>query len=85
MAIARRMVSERERMIGMTDEERAWRKKWLEAQILAPEEPVIPNDYYKIMYNPIRRFYMFPMNKVQDMLEPKMVEKYSCIEYNWKS
>ncbi|EFN85855.1 hypothetical protein EAI_12507 [Harpegnathos saltator] len=70
MSITRRMDRERERMLGMTDEERAWRKKWLKAQVLAPEEPVMPNNYYKEMYNPLRRFYKWPMNKFQNMLEP---------------
>lgn len=67
------MDHERERMLGMTDEERAWRKKWLDAQKLAPEEPVIPEGYYQEMYNPIRRFYRAPMNKFQKMLEPHIV------------
>jgi len=73
MNIKRRMASERERMLGMTDEERAWRKKWLNAQKLAPEEPIIPKGYYKEMYNPIRRFYRAPLNKFQNMLEPLVV------------
>jgi len=73
MSIERRMARERERLIGMTDEERAWRKKWLDAQKLAPEEPIVPEGYYKEMYNPIRRFYMAPMNKFQNMLTPLMV------------
>ncbi|EZA57193.1 hypothetical protein X777_01799 [Ooceraea biroi] len=70
MSIERRMGRERERLIGMTDEERAWRKKWLDAQKLAPEEPVVPKDYYKTLYNPLRRFYRAPMNKFQNALEP---------------
>ncbi|KYN03659.1 hypothetical protein ALC62_05530, partial [Cyphomyrmex costatus] len=70
MTIARRMVRDRERMLGMTDEERAWRKKWLDAQKLAPEEPVYPKGYYEQMYNPIRRFYKAPMNKFENMLTP---------------
>lgn len=76
MSIERRMARERERMLGMTDEERAWRKKWLKAQELAPEEPVMPKNYYKEMYNPLRRFYMWPMNKFQNMLEPIVVRKF---------
>lgn len=75
MTIVRRVGRERERMLGMTDEERAWRKKWLDAQKLAPEEPVTPKGYYEEMYNPIRRFYSAPMNKVQNMLEPLMVTR----------
>ncbi|KAL0109789.1 hypothetical protein PUN28_013453 [Cardiocondyla obscurior] len=70
MSILRRVGRERERMLGMTDEERAWRKKWLDSQKLAPEEPVLPKNYYQQMYNPIRRFYMAPMNKFQNMMEP---------------
>ncbi|XP_011694364.1 PREDICTED: uncharacterized protein LOC105453834 [Wasmannia auropunctata] len=70
MSIKRRVGQERERMLGMTDEERAWRKKWLDAQKLAPEEPVVPKGYYEQMYNPIRRLYMAPGNKFQNMLEP---------------
>lgn len=73
MTIVRRVVHERERMLGMTDEERAWRKKWVDAQKLAPEEPVMPMGYYKTMYNPIRRFYKAPMNKFQDTVEPYIV------------
>lgn len=75
MSIGRRMVSERERMLGMTDEERAWRKKWLKAQELAPEEPIIPKGYYEQMYNPLRRFYMIPLNKFENMLEPVTVSR----------
>ncbi|XP_018304213.1 exosome complex exonuclease RRP42 isoform X2 [Mycetomoellerius zeteki] len=70
MSIVRRMDHERERMLGMTDEERAWRKKWLDAQKLAPEEPVYPKGYYEAMYNPIRRFYMAPMNRFENILTP---------------
>lgn len=73
MNIERRMGRERERMLGMTDEERAWRKKWLDAQKLAPEEPVMPKNYYKEMYNPIRRFYQAPLNKFENFLEPRVV------------
>ncbi|XP_012221414.1 uncharacterized protein ND-B17 [Linepithema humile] len=72
MNIERRVARERERMLGMTDEERVWRKKWLDAQKLAPEEPIMPKGYYEQMYNPIRRFYKAPMNKFQNMLEPLM-------------
>ncbi|XP_029172770.1 exosome complex exonuclease RRP42-like [Nylanderia fulva] len=72
MSITRRVERERERMLGMTDEERVWRKKWLDAQKLAPEEPVTPPGYYKKMYNPIRRFYQAPMNKFQNLMEPVM-------------
>lgn len=76
MSIERRMGRERERMLGMTDEERAWRKKWLKAQELAPEEPVIPKNYYKEMYNPLRRLYQTPWNKFEAMLQPVVVWRF---------
>ncbi|XP_035730709.1 uncharacterized protein LOC118445396 [Vespa mandarinia] len=68
--LGRRLTKERERLIGMTDEERAWRAKFLKDQILDPSEPIIPPDYYKKRYNPIRRFYRAPMNKFENMLVP---------------
>lgn len=73
MAIERRMARERERLIGMTDEERAWRKKWLDAQKLAPEEPIIPEGYYKEMYNPFRRLYRAPMDMFQNKMQSLVV------------
>lgn len=73
MGIKRRVGRERERMLGMTDEERAWRKKWLDAQKLAPEEPIMPKGMYKEMYNPIRRLYKTPMDKFQKGLERYLV------------
>lgn len=34
MAIAGRMVRERERLVGMTDAERAWRSQYLKDQVI---------------------------------------------------
>lgn len=68
ISIAGRVGTERERLIGMTDEERAWRARYLKSQILAPEEPIIPEGYYKEFYNPIRRFYRAPMNALESTL-----------------
>ncbi|XP_043272189.1 uncharacterized protein ND-B17 [Venturia canescens] len=68
MTIAGRMISERERLQGMSDVERAWRAQWLKDQILAPEEPVVPANYYEERYNVLRRFYMAPLNKVEAAL-----------------
>ncbi|XP_044732795.1 uncharacterized protein LOC123295485 [Chrysoperla carnea] len=64
-SIAGRMVRERERLVGMTDEERAWRKQWLKDQELTAREPVMPKDFYKERYNPIRRLYRAPLNALQ--------------------
>ncbi|KAK0081273.1 hypothetical protein PV326_007752 [Microctonus aethiopoides] len=71
MSIAGRMVSERERLLGMSPEERAWRAQWLKDQHLAPDEPKINPEYYRIRYNPIRRFYRAPLDKLENALLPK--------------
>lgn len=73
MAIAGRMVRERERCIGMTPEERAWRAQWLKDQELTAREPVYVKEYYEAIRNPIRRFYMAPLNVVWRALTPYMV------------
>ncbi|XP_015585219.1 NADH dehydrogenase [ubiquinone] 1 beta subcomplex subunit 6 [Cephus cinctus] len=75
MSIAGRMVSERERVLGMTPEERAWRAQYLKDQILSPDEPVIPKNYYKERYNVIRRFYRTPMDNVQKLMVPLLGAK----------
>ncbi|XP_014218492.1 uncharacterized protein LOC111642901 [Copidosoma floridanum] len=69
MAIQGRMARERERLIGMTDEERAWRAQWLKDQHLHGE-PVEPKNYYVERYNPIRRFYRYPLDKLESALKP---------------
>lgn len=90
MPIEGRMARQRERCIGMTDEERAWRAKWIKDQVLAPDEPQIPNEYYKQRFNPIRRFYRAPMDKVEAALTPKLVKtfvfnfKYNKLETHQK-
>lgn len=71
MNIAGRMARERERMLGMSDEERAWRKRFLKHQILV-DEPVTPPNYYKLRYNPIKRFFRFPMDMFQKAITPIM-------------
>lgn len=55
--IAGRVASARERALGMTDTERAWRKQWLQDQILDPNEPCDIPEYWKERTNPIRRIY----------------------------
>ncbi|XP_059617897.1 NADH dehydrogenase [ubiquinone] 1 beta subcomplex subunit 6 [Phlebotomus argentipes] len=72
MAIAGRLVRERERLFGMTDAERAWRKQWLKDQILAPHEPVHVPQYHQELTNPIRRFYQWPLNKLWEKLTPAL-------------
>ncbi|XP_003706389.1 NADH dehydrogenase (ubiquinone) B17 subunit [Megachile rotundata] len=65
-----RMARERERLIGMTDEERAYRAKFLKSLELAPEEPIIPKNFNKEYYNPLRRLYMAPLNKFESAITP---------------
>lgn len=55
--IAGRVASARERTLGMTSIERAWRKQWLQDQILDPNEPCDNPEYWKERTNPIRRIY----------------------------
>ena len=71
--IAGRMVRERERCIGMTDEERAWRRQFLKDQVLSDKEPRYVAEYWKERTNPIRRFYKFPLDTVQKILTPVLV------------
>lgn len=73
MSIAGRMVRERERMIGMTPEERMWRAQWLKDQELTAREPVYVKEYYDAIRNPIRRAYQAPLNVLWKALTPIMV------------
>ncbi|CAH0727520.1 unnamed protein product, partial [Brenthis ino] len=70
MTIAGRVASERERCLGMTDVERAWRKQWLKDQILASNEPVHVEEYWRERTNPIRRFYRKPLDVLFTKLSP---------------
>lgn len=70
MAIAGRTVDERERLYGMSDEERAWRKQYLKDQILSPNEPKPVPEMYKATFNPIRRAYRWPLDQLAKVIEP---------------
>lgn len=71
--IGGRMVSERERCIGMTAEERAWRKQYLKDQVLSENEPRYVEAYWRERINPIRRFYRFPLDQMHKALTPILV------------
>lgn len=71
--IGGRLVRERERLRGMTDEERAWRKQYLQDQILSHNEPREVPEYWLARTNPIRRFYQFPLNTMGKLLTPVLV------------
>lgn len=62
MQIEGRTQMERERTMGMTPEERAWRKKWLQDQVI--NEPKYVKAAEKELLNPLRRFYKFPLDYV---------------------
>lgn len=81
MAIAGRMVRERERCIGMTPEERAWRAQWLKDQVLTQREPVFVPEYWQAIRNPIRRFYQAPLNAFYKVIVPVLVSCFG-IRYN---
>ena len=83
MNIGGRVMNERERLIGMLDEERAWRARFLKSQHLAPDEPLMSKEYYKHYYNPFRRFYRIPLNAFERLLTPVMVREQNFhIEHN---
>jgi len=63
----------RQRLTNMTDEERAFRRKFLHDQHLSHDEPVVVPEMYEELYNPIRRTFRAPMNVFQDILTPKIV------------
>lgn len=73
MGIAGRMVRERERLLGMSTEERAWRKQYLLDQHLAPNEPVYVPEYWAERTNPIRRLYQAPLNQLYQLYKPIVV------------
>ncbi|XP_053695695.1 uncharacterized protein LOC128743192 [Sabethes cyaneus] len=72
MTITGRMVRERERLLNMTPEERAWRAQWLKDQVLSHNEPRYVPEYWKERLNPIRRAYRAPLDVVQKVLTPVM-------------
>lgn len=72
--IETRLGSIRERLLGMTDEERAYRKQWLKDQELSPNEPRVVPELYKARYNIFRRAYRFPLNQLQNVLAPVVGE-----------
>lgn len=77
--IGGRMIRERERCIGMTDEERSWRRQYLKDQVLSENEPKFVADYWKERTNPIRRFYKFPLDAMHKALTPMLVSNFDNI------
>ncbi|KAL7740854.1 hypothetical protein ACLKA6_014019 [Drosophila palustris] len=71
MAIAGRMVRERERLIGMTPDERAWRKQWLKDQELHHGARKVPALELELN-NPIKRLYRAPLDTITKVLTPAL-------------
>ncbi|XP_045609258.1 uncharacterized protein [Procambarus clarkii] len=74
--------NERARLAGMTDADRAYRKQWLKDQILAESEPAVVPGYYKARYNPIRRFYRWPLDTLFKPLVPVLGYE-TAAKYRW--
>ncbi|XP_046388109.1 NADH dehydrogenase [ubiquinone] 1 beta subcomplex subunit 6 [Ischnura elegans] len=77
-----RVGRERERLMGMTDEERAWRKQWLKDQELTPREPLYQSEDHPDLINPIRRVYRFPLDKAFGALAP-VLGKERAMKTRW--
>lgn len=76
-SIQGRLARERERLLGMSDKERAWRRQWIKDQELSPNEPRYVPEYYKERYNPIRRAYKMPLDIAFKPLIPVLVREYN--------
>lgn len=63
----------RQRLTNMTDEERAFRRKFLHDQHISEDEPVFVPQIYEELHNPIRRAFRAPMNVFENFLAPKIV------------
>ena len=78
-----RFHSQRERLAGgFTDADRAWRKQFLNDQILH-NEPAEPTWFYKERYNPIRRAYRWPLETLFKKLEPTLGENWTLALRYW--
>ncbi|XP_042236413.1 uncharacterized protein LOC121875783 [Homarus americanus] len=74
--------NERTRLAGMTDADRAFRKQWLKDQVLAESEPAIVPGFYEARYNPIRRFYRWPLDTLFKPLVPALGYQRAA-KYRW--
>ncbi|XP_068223619.1 uncharacterized protein ND-B17 [Palaemon carinicauda] len=74
--------NERARLAGMTDADRAYRKQWLKDQILSESEPRPVPGYYEARYNPIRRFYRWPLDTIFKATVPVLGYERAA-KYRW--
>lgn len=62
---------ERQRVpFKLSDEDRRRRQAWVESQTLADHEPAYVPELQRMIYNPIRRLYRLPTDKVFQALAP---------------
>lgn len=74
MNLKGRFDHERQRMSPDFDEkQRQWRVKYIKAQELHPNEPYEVKQLYYEYNNVFRRMMKYPLNQVQKLLEPKLV------------
>ncbi|XP_022207206.1 NADH dehydrogenase [ubiquinone] 1 beta subcomplex subunit 6 isoform X2 [Nilaparvata lugens] len=69
MNLEGRLGRERERLLGMSPEERQWRKQWVKDQHLSPNEPRFVPELYKELNNPLRRLYRKPLDMLFEPLQ----------------
>lgn len=80
MAIGGRMVRERERLIGMSGEERAWRRQFVK-DLEIKKARLVP-ELEDELTNPIRALYRAPLDKLFHALAPKLgVERAYAIRF----
>ncbi|XP_078042762.1 NADH dehydrogenase (ubiquinone) B17 subunit [Augochlora pura] len=79
VSIEGRVARERERLIGMTEEERAWRAKYLKSLHLSHGEPVMTPEMYRQYYNPLRRLYKAPLNVFEKAITPIVGNKCAYV------
>lgn len=67
--------NERQRLpFKMTEEDRLRRKAWVHSQELTDREPVTVPELERMIYNPIRRLYRTPTDKLFNLLAPAIGE-----------
>jgi NADH:ubiquinone oxidoreductase, NDUFB6/B17 subunit len=66
----------------MTNEERLWRKQWLQDQVLATDEPKNVPNLDKLHKNPIRYNWMVFWDNVFNRFRPILVCYHYCTTFN---
>jgi hypothetical protein len=67
----------------MTNEERLWRKQWLQDQVLAADEPKYIPNLHKLHKNPVRYRWMVFWDGLFNKLRPVVVCIHSNVYLNF--